>query len=102
MQVTETLSEGLKREYKVVLPKTELGERADKRLATLKEQTTLKGFRPGKVPLPHLKRVYGRAVMGEVIQEAINEANGQIVKEGGFRLGVGAGGAPPEGGGAGE
>jgi trigger factor len=86
MQVTETLSEGLKREYKVVLPKTELGERADKRLATLKEQTTLKGFRPGKVPLPHLKRVYGRAVMGEVIQEAINEANGQIVKEGGFKL----------------
>ena len=86
MQVTETLSEGLKREYKVVLPKIELGERADKRLATLKEQTTLKGFRPGKVPLPHLKRVYGRAVMGEVIQEAINEANGQIVKEGGFKL----------------
>jgi trigger factor len=86
MQVTETLSEGLKREYKVVLPKTELGERADQRLATLKVQTTLKGFRPGKVPLPHLKRVYGRAVMGEVIQEAINEANGKIVKEGGFKL----------------
>src|ERR1700680_2834605 len=86
MQVTETLSEGLKREYKVVLPKTELGERADKRRATLKEQTTLKGFRPGKVPLPHLKRVYGAAVMGEVIQEAINEANGQIVKDGGFKL----------------
>ncbi|HXL68497.1 MAG TPA: trigger factor [Xanthobacteraceae bacterium] len=86
MQVTEILSEGLKREYKVVLPKTELGERAEKRLATLKEQTTLKGFRPGKVPLPHLKRVYGRAVMGEVIQEAINEANGKIVKDGGFKL----------------
>jgi trigger factor len=86
MQVTETLSQGLKREYQVVLPKTELGERADKRLATLKEQTTLKGFRPGKVPLPHLKRVYGRAVMGEVIQEAINEANGKIVQDGGFKL----------------
>jgi trigger factor len=86
MQVTETLSEGLKREYKVVLPKAELGERAEKRLATLKDQTTLKGFRPGKVPLPHLKRVYGRSVMGEVIQEAINEANGKIVKDGGFRL----------------
>ncbi len=86
MQVTETLSEGLKREYQVVLPQTELGERADKRLATLKEQTTLKGFRPGKVPLPHLKRVYGRAVMGEVIQEAINEANGKIVQDGGFKL----------------
>src|ERR1700730_6430197 len=86
MQVTETLSEGLKREYKVVLPQTELGERADKRLATLKEQTTMKGFRPGRVPLPHLKRVYGRAVMGEVIQEAINEANGRIVKDGGFKL----------------
>jgi len=86
MQVKETLSEGLKREYKVVLPKAELDERATTKLAGLKERVNLHGFRPGKVPLPHLKRVYGKAVMGEVIEQAIADANTKIVSDGGFRL----------------
>jgi len=86
MQVKETLSEGLKREYKVVLPKAELDERATTKLAGLKERVNLHGFRPGKVPLPHLKRVYGKAVMGEVIEQAIADANTKIVNDGGFRL----------------
>jgi trigger factor len=86
MQVEETLSEGLKREYKVVLPKTELNERIGARLAGLKDRVNLPGFRPGKVPLPHLKRVYGKAVMSEVIEQAIADANTKIVNDGGFRL----------------
>jgi trigger factor len=86
MQVEETLSEGLKREYKVVLPKAELDERASTKLAGLKDRVNLHGFRPGKVPLPHLKRVYGKAVMGEVIEQAIADANTKIVSDGGFRL----------------
>ena len=86
MQVKETLSEGLKREFKVVLPKAELDELASTKLAGLKDRVNLHGFRPGKVPLPHLKRVYGRAVMGEVIQEAIADANTKIVSDGGYRL----------------
>jgi trigger factor len=86
MQVKETLSEGLKREYKVVLPKAELDERATTKLAGLKDRVNLHGFRPGKVPLPHLKRVYGKAVMGEVIEQAIADANSKIVTDGGFRL----------------
>ena len=48
----------------------------------------LDGFRPGKVPIPHLKRVYGKAVMGEVIEQAISEANSKIVSDGGFKLAV--------------
>ena len=67
MQVKETLSEGLKREYQVVWPVSELDQRATERLASLKDRVRLDGFRPGKVPLPHLKRVYGKSVMGEVI-----------------------------------
>jgi trigger factor len=86
MQVEETLSEGLKREYKVVLPKAELDERASTKLEGLKDRVNLHGFRPGKVPLPHLKRVYGKAVMGEVIEQAIADANTKIVSDGGFRL----------------
>ena len=86
MQVEETLSEGLKREYKVVLPKAELDERASTKLEGMKDRVNLHGFRPGKVPLPHLKRVYGKAVMGEVIEQAIADANTKIVSDGGFRL----------------
>jgi trigger factor len=84
--VKETLSEGLKREYKVVLPKAELDERAITKLAGLKNRVNLHGFRPGKVPMPHLKRVYGKAVMSEVIEQAIADANTKIVNDGGFRL----------------
>ena len=86
MQVTETRVDGLKREYQVVLPAAELDKRAAERLSTIKGQVKLAGFRPGKVPLPHLKRLYGKSVMGEVIEQAISEANNQIVSERGLRL----------------
>ena len=88
MQVTETLAEGLKREYQVVLPLAELDQRATERLSAIKDRVRLDGFRPGKVPIPHLKRVYGKAVMGEVIEQAISEANSKIVTDGGFKLAV--------------
>ena len=86
MQVTETRVDGLKREYQVVLPAAELDKRAAERLSTISGQVKLPGFRPGKVPLPHLKRLYGKSVMGEVIEQAISEANNQIVSERGLRL----------------
>src|SRR5438309_8751411 len=73
MQVTETLAEGLKREYQVVVPATDLGAKVDARLDELKGQVRINGFRPGKVPVAHLKRVYGRAVMAETIEAAVRE-----------------------------
>jgi trigger factor len=88
MQVTESLAEGLKREYQVVLPVAELDQRATERLTAIKDRVRLDGFRPGKVPIPHLKRVYGKAVMSEVIEQAINEVNTKIVSDGGFKLAV--------------
>lgn len=86
MQVTETQAEGLKRAYRVVLPASELGAKADTRLNELKDRVQLKGFRPGKVPVAHLKRMYGKSVMAEVIEQAVTEANGKIVEEKGLRL----------------
>jgi len=86
MQVTETRSEGLKREYSIVLSADDLGRRLEGQLAQMKEKVRLNGFRPGKVPVAHLKRVYGRSLMAEVMQEAINEANKQIIDERGLRL----------------
>jgi trigger factor len=88
MQVRETLSEGLKREYQVVWAVAELDQRATERLTALKDRVRMDGFRPGKVPLPHLKRVYGKSVMGEVIEQAMTEANSKIVDDGGFKLAV--------------
>jgi trigger factor len=86
MQVTETLSQGLKREYSIVLSAEDLSQRLDGQLAEMKDKIRLNGFRPGKVPVAHLKRVYGRSVMAEVMQEAISEANKQILDEKGLRL----------------
>ena len=86
MQVTETLSQGLKREYKVTLPASDLAERLDSQLNDLKSKVRINGFRPGKVPVAHLKRVYGRSVMAEVVETAVNEANTRIVADHGLRL----------------
>jgi trigger factor len=86
MQVTETLSEGLKREFAVVVPAADLVAKADERLDTLKGQVRLNGFRPGKVPVAHLKRLYGRSVMAEAIENAVREANAKIVTDRGFKL----------------
>jgi trigger factor len=86
MQVTETLSEGLKREYKVVVPAAELDAKVQARLDELKDRVRINGFRPGKVPVAHLKRMYGRSAMAEVIEATVRDANNQIVSERGYKL----------------
>jgi trigger factor len=86
MQVTQTLSEGLKREFRVVVPADELDTKVNTRLDELKGSVRINGFRPGKVPVSHLKRMYGRAVMAETIEAAVREANAKIVTDRGFRL----------------
>jgi trigger factor len=86
MQVTETLSQGLKREFRVVLPAGDLAARLEKELADLKDKVRINGFRPGKVPVAHLRRVYGRSIMGDVVQNAVTEANRKIVEDLGVRL----------------
>ena len=86
MQVTETLSEGLKHEFKVNVPASDLDAKAGARLVDLKDKVRLNGFRPGKVPVSHLKKVYGRSVMAETIDQTIRDTNSQIFTERGFRL----------------
>ena len=86
MQVTETLAEGLKHEFQVSVPASDLDAKADARLVDLKDKVRLNGFRPGKVPVSHLKKVYGRSVMAETIDQTIRDANSQIFTERGFRL----------------
>ena len=73
MQVTETVADGLKREFKIVVPAAELDQRLVERLNTMKSEIRLKGFRPGKVPISHLRRLYGRSTMAEIVQSVLAE-----------------------------
>ena len=86
MEVTETVAAGLKREYRVVFPATDLEARVNERLYDLKGRVQLRGFRPGKVPVAHLKRIYGKSAMAEVIEAAVREANSKIVSDNGLKL----------------
>ena len=86
MQVTETLSDGLKREFRVVVPANDLDSKVNTRLDELKDQVRINGFRPGKVPVGHLKRLYGRSVMAETIEAAVRDANAKIVSDNNLRL----------------
>ncbi|GJE60716.1 trigger factor [Methylobacterium trifolii] len=86
MQVTETHSEGLKRTFQVLLAAQELEDRLTTELSGMKDKVQLKGFRPGKVPVAHLRKVYGRSVMADVVQNAVNEANQKIVSDNKFKL----------------
>jgi trigger factor len=86
MQVTETLNEGLKHEFKISVSASDLDAKADAKLVDLKGKVRLNGFRPGKVPVSHLKKVYGRSVMAETIDQTIRDTNTQLFTERGFRL----------------
>jgi trigger factor len=86
MEVTETLSDGLKREFQVQVPAADLEARVTERLGELKDRVNLRGFRPGKVPVTHLRKIYGKAVMAETIEAVIRELNAQIVSERGLKL----------------
>src|SRR5262245_12923677 len=85
MQITETSTEGLKREFKVTIPERDVQQRVDSRLAQLGGGLKLPGFRPGKVPLPVLKQRFGRSVMGEVLEQAISDSSNKLLSERGLR-----------------
>jgi trigger factor len=86
MQVNETLAEGLKHEFQISVPAADIEAKADAQLADLKGKVRLNGFRPGKVPTAHLKKLYGRSVMAETVEKTIQETNNQIFTERGFKL----------------
>jgi trigger factor len=85
MQVTETLSEGLKRAFTVVVSAADLDSKRAARLANLSKTLTLPGFRPGKIPPSIVKQRYGTAVSAEVLEESVNEATQQVLSERGLR-----------------
>ena len=85
MEVTETSAEGLKHEFKVVVEGPAIEARVDAKLGELATTISLPGFRPGKVPMSLLKKRYGGAVMGDVIEETVNEGAQQALADQGLR-----------------
>ena len=81
MQVTETINEGLKRELKITVDKSEMEAQVNTRLEQMKSQVRLNGFRQGKVPMPHLKKLYGKQAMAEIVNEYISKRTGEVLKE---------------------
>jgi len=81
MQVTETLSDGLKRAYAIVLPAADIESRRAARLSDLAKQVNLPGFRPGKVPMPIVKQRFGGAVAAEVLEQSLNEATQKLLAD---------------------
>lgn len=85
MQVTEVSAEGLMRQYKVVVPAGEMEDRVNSRLKRLAQTIKMPGFRPGKAPLSLLKKQYGRSVMGEVLEQAVDEGTRKAIGDNNLR-----------------
>ena len=75
MDVTEVKSEGLSRSFSVRIPATDLSAKLDAKIEEIRPQMQLKGFRPGKVPAAHVKRMYGKSIMGDIIQDIVGTSS---------------------------
>ena len=85
MQVTETLNDGLKRSYKVIVSATDIAAKVELELDDLSKKVRLPGFRPGKAPKGVLKQRYGQSVMGDVLQRAVQDSSNQAILERGLK-----------------
>src|ERR1700742_4667177 len=81
MQIVEKSGEGLSRVFGVTVPAATLSERLEARIAEIRPQMKIKGFRPGKVPAAHVKRMYGKSLMSEIIDQAVNESQQQALTD---------------------
>ncbi len=81
MNVTETNAEGLKREFTITVPASEVEDKITRRLGEIGRSVQIRGFRPGKVPLPLLRQRYGPAVRGEVLESAVQDSSAEAMRE---------------------
>ena len=81
MNVTETKSEGLSREFRVSIPKGELAAKLNDKITEMQPKMNLKGFRPGKVPAAHIKKMYGKSIMGDIVNDLVNESSSKALEE---------------------
>ncbi|HTL30036.1 MAG TPA: trigger factor [Tepidisphaeraceae bacterium] len=81
MNITETVNQELRREYKIVVPATDLDQKLTGKIEEIKPRMNLKGFRPGKAPVSYLKKTFGKSMMGEIVEQTVNESSQQAIKD---------------------
>lgn len=81
MQIVEKSGEGLSRVYGVTVPVADLNERLEARIVEITPQLNIKGFRPGKVPAAHVRRLHGKALMAEVVEQTISETTQKVLED---------------------
>ncbi len=81
MNVTETKADGLSREFKVLVPKGDLAEKLTAKIAEIRPQVNLKGFRKGKVPASHIKKMFGKSLMAEIVQDVVKDSSSRALEE---------------------
>lgn len=81
MQVTETVNEGLKRAYTIVVPADDIEQKLSARLSEIAKTAQMPGFRPGKVPVSLLRKTYGDSIMGEVLEQTVSESTEAAITE---------------------
>ncbi|HEX2590227.1 MAG TPA: trigger factor [Rhizomicrobium sp.] len=81
MNITETVNQVLRREYKIVVPASDLDSKLNGKIEEIKPRMNLKGFRPGKAPVSYLKKTFGKSMMGEIVEQTVNESSQQAVKD---------------------
>jgi trigger factor len=85
MQIVEKSGEGLSRVYGVTVPVQDLTEKLEARIAEITPTLNIKGFRPGKVPTAHVRRLYGKALMGEVVEQTLTETTQKVLSDNNLR-----------------
>ncbi|CAA7620660.1 Trigger factor [Candidatus Terasakiella magnetica] len=85
MQVTQINADGLKRDFKVVVPAGQIETRVQTRLAEIARTVAMPGFRPGKVPMGIVRKKYGPSIMGEVLEGVVNDGAGQAISSNNLR-----------------
>jgi len=81
MQVVEKSGEGLSRVWGVTVPVQDLADRLEARIAEITPTLRIKGFRPGKVPTAHVRRLYGKALMSEVVEQTLSESTQKVLED---------------------
>ena len=81
MQIVEKSGEGLSRVYGVTVPMADLTAKLETRIAEITPTLNIKGFRPGKVPTAHVRRLYGKALMSEVVEQTLNESTQKVLED---------------------
>jgi trigger factor len=81
MQIKEVKSEGLSSTFSVTVPKEDLSAKLDEKIKEMQPQVSLKGFRPGKVPVSHIKKMFGQSIMKDVVEEMVNESSQKAIND---------------------